>query len=79
MSLGNIDRRLDKLEAAANLANGCPECGYVRGGPVQFVIHEHDPNVEPENCATCRFPISFTMNIGDVEFNELTDDDVDGN
>jgi hypothetical protein len=78
MSLGNLDRRLDKLEAALDLARGCPECGHAPGGPVTFIINtEHDPNFEPKNCGTCRFPLSFTMYLGAVEFDGVDGDHVD--
>jgi hypothetical protein len=76
VTLNSIDKRLSKLEG---LTAACSECGAGPGMPVRFVIEDYSPNFEPKSCGTCRRTLAFTMFIGDVAFDDLTDDDADGN
>jgi hypothetical protein len=87
MKLTGLCTRMKRLEDAAAIGQPCRDCGHVKGEPIEFVIctdasdrGEQPPPSDLQRCRGCGgLSGHFTMNIGDVAFDDLTDDDADGN
>ena len=71
MSRGNLDRRLEKLEASASSgpAGRCPQCGLPPHGPGRIaLIHdgtpaEGFPDNPGERCSRCDRPLWCVIQI----------------
>jgi len=62
--MGN-KHRLERLERACGVRDGCPECGVALGWPITITFAEQHrlSHKKPRSCSTCKLPSSFTFSL----------------